>query len=161
MFSGIKQIFQADGAVRMKLLALAFVVVDRDARAASVAMHVIVFAFDPTNSALVAMVIISLGSVVEEVARRAKVGGKCDATVNVGTRLGHWLLHIALIAHHLFDRVSVHFMCLGIVVAVPTHVRFIATRGHKAASSDIVFAVCCHFRLFRLYCLVLYVVFIF
>jgi hypothetical protein len=129
----------------MKLLALAFVVVHRDARAACVAMHVIVFAFDPTQSALVAMVIISLGSVVEEVARRAKVGGELDAAVF--TRLGHWLLHIACSAHDLFDRVSVHFMCLGIVVAVPTHVRFIATRGHKAASSDIVFAIR-HIQLF-------------
>ena len=125
----------------MKLFALARVIVRRNARAAGVAMHVIVFAFDPTQSALVAMVIISLGSVVEEVARRAKVGGKCDAALHVGTRLGHWLPHIALIAHHLFDRVSVHFMCLGIVVAVPTHVHFIATRGHKAASSDIMFAI--------------------
>ena len=126
----MKQIFQAHGAVRVKLLALAFVIVDRDARSACVAMHVIVFAFDPTNSALVAMVIISLGPVVKEVARRAKVGGKCDATCFIVARLGHRLPHVALIAHHLFDRVSVHFMCLGIVVAVPTHVRFIATRGH-------------------------------
>jgi hypothetical protein len=133
----------------MKLLALAFVIVDRDARAAGVAMHVIVFAFDPTQSALVAMVIISLGSVVEEVARRAKVGGELDAACNVAARLGHWLSFIACSAHHLFDRVSVHFMCLGIVVAVPTHVRFIATRGHKAASSDIVFATR-HFRLFEI-----------
>lgn len=125
----------------MKLLALARVVVCRDARAASVAMHVSMLAFDPTQSALVAMVIISLGSVVEEVARRAKVGGELDAACNVAARLGHWLSFIACSAHHLFDRVSVHFMCLGIVVAVPTHVRFIATRGHKAASSDIVFAI--------------------
>ena len=125
----------------MKLLALARVIVGRDARAASVAMHVLVFAFDPTNSALVARVIISLGSVVEEVARRAKVGGKCDATCFIVARLGHRLPHVALIAHHFFDRVSVHFMCLGIIVAVPTHVRLIATRGHKAASSDIVFAI--------------------
>ena len=125
----------------MKLLALARVVVDRDARATCVAMHVLMFAFDPTQSALVAMVIISLGSVVEEVARRAKVGGELDAALNVAARLGHQLPHIALIAHHFFDRVSVHFMCLGIVVAVPTHVRLIATRGHKAASSDIVFAI--------------------
>lgn len=123
----------------MKLLALARVVVYRHACAAGVAMHVIVFAFDPTNSALVAMVIISLDSVVEEVARRAKVGGKCDGTVF--TRLGHRLLHIAVVAHHFFDRVSVHFMCLGVVVAVPTHVHFVATRGHKAASSDIMFAI--------------------
>ena len=140
MFSGIKQIFQADGAVRMKLLALARVVVRRNARAASVAMHVIVFAFDPTHSALVAMVIISLGPVVKEVARRAKVGGKCDATCFIVACLAHRLPHVALIAHHFFDRVSVHFMCLGIVVAVPTHVRFVATRRHQAASSDIVFA---------------------
>ena len=140
----------------MKLLALARVIVGRDARAASVAMHVLVFAFDPTHSALVAMVIISLGPVIKEVARRAKVGGKYDATVF--TRLGHRLPHVALITHHFFDRVSVHFMCLGIVVAVPTHVRFIATRGHKAASSDIVFTLRCQFRLFRLYCLVLHVV---
>jgi hypothetical protein len=125
----------------MKLLALARVVFRRDARAASVAMHVIVLAFDTTQSALVAMVIISLGSVIEEVARRAKVGGELDAACHVAARLGHWLLHLTLIAHHLFDRVSVHFMCLGIVVAVPTHVHFIATRGHKAASSDIVFAI--------------------
>jgi hypothetical protein len=125
----------------MKLLALARVIVGRDARAASVAMHVLMFAFDPTNSALVAMVIISLGPVVKEVARCAKVGGELDAACNVAARLGHWLLHIALIAHHFFDRVSVHFMCLGIIVAVPTHVRFIATRGHKAASSNVVFAI--------------------
>ena len=114
----------------MKLLALARVVVDRDARATCVAMHVLMFAFDPTQSALVAMVIISLGPVIKEVARRAKVGGKCDATCFIVARLGHRLPHVALIAHHFFDRVSVHFMCLGIVVAVPTHVRFIATRGH-------------------------------
>ena len=125
----------------MKLLALAFVVVRRHACPAGVAMHVSVLAFDPTQSALVAMVIISLGSVVEEVARRAKVGGELDAACNVAACLGHWLLHITLIAHHLFDRVSVHFMCFGIVVAVPTHVRFIATRGHQAASSHIVFAI--------------------
>ena len=123
----------------MKLLALARVIIGRNARATCVAMHVLIFAFDPTNSALVAMVIISLGPVIKEVARRAKVGGKYDATVF--TRLGHRLPHVALIAHHFFDRVSVHFMCLGIIVAVPTHVRFIATRGHKAASSDIVFAI--------------------
>ena len=156
MFSGIKQIFQADGAVRMKLLALAFVIVHRDARAASVAMHVLMIAFDPTQTALVAMIIISLDSVIKEVANRAKVGGELDATGFIVACLAHWLLHAARIAHHFFDRVSVHFMCLGIIVAVPTHVRFIATRGHKAASSDIVFALRCHFRLFRfiaLYCM--------
>jgi hypothetical protein len=142
----------------MKLLALARVIVRRNARAASVAMHVLVFAFDPTHSALVAMVIISLGPVVKEVARRAKVGGKCDATCFIVACLAHRLPHVALIAHYFFDRVSVHFMCLGIVVAVPTHVRLIATRGHKAASSDIMFAIR-HFRLFEICCVIVVLVF--
>jgi hypothetical protein len=56
---------------------------------------------------------------------------------------------VAHIAHHFFDFVSVHFMCLGIIVAVAARVYFAATRRHQAASAHIVFAtVMCFFFFF-------------
>lgn len=142
----MEQIFQAHGAVRVELSRFAFVIHCDNTRAARVAMHVIIVAFDTAQSALVAMVIISLGSVIKEVARGTKVGGELDAACNVATRLRHRLSRVTSVAHHFFDCISVHFMCLGIVVAVPTHVRFMATGGHQAASSNIVFALRYHFR---------------
>jgi hypothetical protein len=47
---------------------------------------------------------------------------------------------VAHIAHDFFDLVSVHFMYLGIIVAVAAHICFPATRRYQAASAHIVFA---------------------
>jgi hypothetical protein len=86
----MEQIFQAHGAVRVELSRFAFVIHCDNTRAAGVAMHVIIVAFDTAQSALVAMVIISLGSVVEEVARR---GGGASQLVRRHTWL-HGLVRV-------------------------------------------------------------------
>ena len=104
-------------------------------------MHVVVVAFYATKSAFFTVVIISLDSVIEEVAHGAKVGREFDATVIIATRLGHGLPMVAHIAHDFFYIPSVHFMCLGIIVAVAAHICFPATRRHQAASAHIVFAL--------------------
>jgi hypothetical protein len=82
----------------------------------------------PANAALVAVVVISLGAIVKKIADGAKIGGELNAAIK--TRLGHRLSVIALIAHHLFHGMPIHFMALGVVVTVTTHIRLVATRGH-------------------------------
>jgi hypothetical protein len=60
--------------------------------------------------------------------------------------LRHRLTLVTRVAHHFFDRMSINFMRLGIVVAVAAHVHFVATGGHQAASSNVVLALRSHFR---------------
>jgi hypothetical protein len=127
-FDGMEQILQADGAVGVELLGLAPMIRGRNTGAAIIAMHKIIITLHATNAALVAVVIISLNAIVKEVAHRAKISGELDATCIILACLGHGLLFIAVIAHHFFDGVPVHFMCLGVVVAVAAHIRFVATR---------------------------------
>jgi hypothetical protein len=126
----VKQIFQAHGTVGVKLFGLAPVGYRVHARAARVAVNKIVFPFYPANAALVAVVVIPLNAVVKKVAHGAKVGGELDAAIGVAACLRHGLLHSTRRAHHLFDRVPVHFVRLGVVVAVAAHIRLVAARGH-------------------------------
>ena len=139
-FSGMKQIFQADWAVRVESVGLALMIQRSNARAAFVAVHKIIIVFYATNAALVAVVVISLNSVVKEVAHGAKIGGELDAAFIIYACVGHGLSVIALITHHLFHGVPVHFMCLCFIVAVAARILFVATRGHQAASAHIVLA---------------------
>jgi hypothetical protein len=124
----MEQIFQAHGAVGVELLGIAPVVYRVHACAARVAMHHDRRAPDAANAALVAVVVIPLNTVVKKVAHGAKVGGELDAAINACLR--HGLLHITRRAHHLFDRVPVHFVRLSVVVAVAAHIRLVAARGH-------------------------------
>jgi len=74
------------------------------------------------------VIIIPLGAVVKEVAHGAKIGGELGAAAKTCFR--HGLLHITRSAHHLFDRVPVHLVRLGVVVAVAAHIRLVAAGGH-------------------------------
>jgi hypothetical protein len=94
----------------------------------------------PANAALVAVIIISLGAVVKEVAHGAKIGGEPNTATIVATCVGHGLSFITRSAHHLFDRMPVHLVRLGVVVAVAAHVRLVATRCNNAASAHVVLA---------------------
>jgi hypothetical protein len=85
-------------------------------------------ALDATNAALIAVVVISLNAIVKEVAHGAKIRGELDATLKA--RVGHGLPFIAFGADHFFDRMPVHFMALGVIVAVTAHIRLVAARGH-------------------------------
>jgi hypothetical protein len=134
----MEQIFQTHGAVRMKLFAPARVIQQRNARAAVVTMHVFFAPFHATNAALVTMIIISLNAIIKEVAHGTKICGELDAATKACVRYG--LLHITLIAHHLFDRVPVHLVRLGVVVAVAAPIYIVAARGHQTAPSHIVLA---------------------
>jgi hypothetical protein len=82
----------------------------------------------PANAALVTVIIISLGAVVKEVAHGAKISGEPNAAVNAC--FGYGLSFAALSARDLFHGMPVHFMRLGVVMAVATHIRLVATRGH-------------------------------
>jgi recombinational DNA repair protein RecR len=44
-------------------------------------MHEIIIAHDATNAAFIAVIIISLNTVIKEVAHGTKIGGKLDATL--------------------------------------------------------------------------------
>jgi hypothetical protein len=139
----VEQIFQAHGAVGVKLFGLAPVGYRVHARAARVAVHKIIIIIPPdaANAALVAVVVIPLNAVVKEVAHGAKIGGELDAATKACLRDG--LLHSARCAYHLFDRVPVHFVRLGVVVAVAAHIRLVAARGHYKASAHVVLATNC------------------
>ena len=126
----MEQILQADGAVGVELLGLAPMIRGRNTGAAIIAMHKIIITLHATNAALVAVVIISLNAIIKKVAHGAKISGELDATLIVATCLRHGLSVIAFIAHHFFDGVPVHFMGLGVVVAVTAHILFVAARGH-------------------------------
>ena len=140
-FSGMEQIFQADGAVGVETFSFAQMIRGRNTCAAILAMHKIIITLHPTNSAFIAVVIISLNSVIKEIAHGAKIGGELDATLIVAARLRHGLPVITRSTHHFFDGVPIHFMGFRIVVAVTAHILFVATRGHQAASAHIVFAL--------------------
>ena len=127
-FDRMEQIFQAHGAVGVELLGLAPVVQRVHACAARVAVGKLAVAPDAANAALVAVIIIPLNAIIKEVAHGAKIGGELDAATKACLRDG--LLHSARRAHHLFDRVPVHFVRLGVVVAVAAHIRLVAARGH-------------------------------
>jgi hypothetical protein len=103
-------------------------------------VHKIIIPLDTANAALVAVVVISLNAIVKKVAHGAKVGGELDAALIIYACVRHGLSVIALITHHFFDGVPVHFMCLGVVVTVAAHMLFIATRRNQAASANIVLA---------------------
>jgi hypothetical protein len=79
-FDGMEQILQADGAVSMELLGLAPMIRGRNTGAAIIAMHNIIITLHPTNAAFIAVVIISLNSVIKKVAHGTKIGGELDAT---------------------------------------------------------------------------------
>jgi hypothetical protein len=93
-------------------------------------MHVFAVPLDAANAALVAVVVISLNAVVKEVAHGTKIGGELHAAFIIHACVGHGLSVIARCAHHLFDGVPVHFVRLGVVVAVAAHIRLVAARGH-------------------------------
>jgi hypothetical protein len=76
----MEQILQADGAVSMELLGLAPMIKRSNARATHVTVHKIIITLHTTNAAFVAVVIISLNSVIKEIAHGTKIGGKLDAT---------------------------------------------------------------------------------
>jgi hypothetical protein len=126
----MEQIFQTDGAVGVELLGLAPMIQRVHARAARVAVNKLGVPLHPANAALVAVIIIPLGAVVKEVAHGAKIGGEPNAAIVIAACFGHGLLHITRSAHHFFDRVPVHFVRLGVVVAVAAHIRLVAARGH-------------------------------
>jgi hypothetical protein len=134
----MEQILQTDGAVGVELFGLAPMVCRGNARAARVAVHQIRCALYAANAALVAVVVIPLHPIVKEVAHGAKVGGKLDAALNA--RVGHGLPFITFGADHFFDRMPVHFMALGVIVAVTAHIRLVAARGNQAATAHVVFA---------------------
>jgi hypothetical protein len=128
-FGGMEQIFQANGAVGVELIGLAQMIQRSNTGSTRVAMHVFVAVPYTANAALVAVVVISLNSVIKEVAHGAKIGGKlCAPAIIVAACVGHGLSVIALITHHLFHGVPVHFMSLGFVVTVTAHILFVATR---------------------------------
>ena len=139
-FGGMEQIFQAHGAVRVEPIRLARVIPRDNARAAFVTMHTIIITLYATNAALVAVVIISLNAIIKKVAHRTKIGSKLNATCIIAACLGHGLSFIALIAHHFFDGVPIHFMRLGVIVTVTAYICFSATWGHQAALAHIVLA---------------------
>ena len=103
-------------------------------------MHVFVAVPYTANAALVTVVVISLNSVVKEVANGAKIGGELNAALSIYACIGHGLSVIARSAHHLFHGVPVHFMGLGVVVTMTAHILFVATRCNQAASAHIVLA---------------------
>jgi hypothetical protein len=147
-FNGMKQILQAHGAVCMKLPWLASVIQNGNTCGACVTMHVIIvaFVFNSADAALVAMIITSLRSIIKEVARCAEIRRELDAACSIAARLRHRLTRVTRVAHHFFDRMSINFMRLRIVVAVAAHVHFVAAGGHQAASSNVVLTLCWHFR---------------
>ena len=139
-FCGMEQIFKADGAISVELVGLTPMVY-RDACAACIAVHVIVLAeFYTTNSALIAMVVISLNAIIKKVAYGAKVGGECNPACFIATGLRYGLALVAYGAHHFFDGVPIYVMIFGVIVAVAAHIRFITTRRNQEASAYIMFA---------------------
>jgi hypothetical protein len=124
----MEQILQTNWAVGVELLGLAPMIQCVHARAARVAVNKLAVPLHPANAALVTVIVIFLGAVVKEVAHGAKIGGEPNAATNARGR--HGLPMIALSAHHFFDRVPVHFVRLGVVVAVAAHIRLVAARGH-------------------------------
>jgi hypothetical protein len=129
-FNGIKQIFQADGAVGVEPFGLAQMIKRSNARATHVTVHKIIITLHTTNAAFITMVIISLNTIIKKVAHSAKIGGELNATLIVATRLRHGLSVITLIAHHFLDGVPIHCVRLGVVVAVAAPICLVATRGH-------------------------------
>jgi len=80
-FNGIKQIFQADGTVGVEPFSFAQMMLCRNARSTHVTVHIVpAVALHPTNAAFIAMIIISLNSVIKKVAHGTKIGGELDAT---------------------------------------------------------------------------------
>jgi hypothetical protein len=103
-------------------------------------MHVFVVPLDAANAALVAVVVISLNAIVKKVAHGAKICGELNAAFIIYACVGHGLSVIALITHHLFDGMPVHFVGLCVIVTMATHIHFVATRRNQAASAHIVLA---------------------
>jgi Na+-translocating ferredoxin:NAD+ oxidoreductase RnfA subunit len=103
-------------------------------------MNEIIIPFYTTNAALVAVKIISLNAIVKKVAHGAKIGGELDAAFIIAACLRHRLFFITRSAHYFFNGVPVHFMCLGVIVTVATHIHFVTTRSNQAASAHIVLA---------------------
>ena len=99
-----------------------------NACATFVTMHKIIIALHATNAAFIAVIIISLNSVIKKVAHGAKIGGELNATFIVAACLRHGLPVIARSAHHFLDGVPVHFMGLCFIVAVTAHILFAAAR---------------------------------
>ena len=112
----------------MKPFGFALMMLCRNARSTHVTVHKIIIALHTTNAAFIAVIIISLNSVIKKVAHGAKIGGELNATFTVAACLGHGLFFIALIAYHFCHIVPVHFMCLCFIVAVTAHILFAATR---------------------------------
>jgi len=123
----MEQIFQADGAVGVKPFGFALMIKRSNARATIVAVVKLAgITLHTTNAAFIAVVIISLNSVIKEIAHCTKICGELCATPEACLR--HGLSVIACIAHHFFHGVPIHFMRLGVIVAVTAHILFVAAR---------------------------------
>jgi hypothetical protein len=103
-------------------------------------MHKIIIPFDTTNATLVAVKIISLNAIIKKVAHGTKICSKLDTALIICACVGHGLSVIALITHHLFDSVPIHFMGLSVIVAVAAHILLAAAGGYQKASAHIVLA---------------------
>jgi hypothetical protein len=79
-FYRIKQILQADGAVGVEPFGLTPMIQRSNACATHVTVHKIIITLHTTNAAFIAMIIISLNSVIKKVAHGAKIVGKLNAT---------------------------------------------------------------------------------
>jgi hypothetical protein len=119
-------------------------------------MHVFAVPLHAANAALVAVVVISLNAVVKEVAHGTKIGGELHAAFIIHACVGHGLSVIALITHHLFDGVPVHFVGLSFIMTVATRILFVATRRNQAASAHVVLATNHFFFFFFFLCFFLF-----
>jgi hypothetical protein len=80
-FNRIKQIFQADGAVGVEPFGFALMMLRRNARTTHVTVHIVTdVTLHATNSAFIAVVVISLNAIIKKVAHGAKIGGELGAT---------------------------------------------------------------------------------
>ena len=78
-FYRIKQILQADGAVGVEPFGLTPMIQRINAYATHVAVHKIIITLHTTNAAFIAMIIISLNSVIKKITHGTKIGGELDA----------------------------------------------------------------------------------
>jgi hypothetical protein len=118
-------------------------------------VHKIIIPLYTTNAALVAVVVISLNAIVKEVAHGTKICGELHAAFIIYACVGHGLSVIALITHHLYDGVPVHFVGLSFIMTVATRILFVATRRNQAASAHVVLATN-HFFFFFFLCFFLF-----
>mmetsp|Transcript_66914 Transcript_66914/g.100900 ORF Transcript_66914/g.100900 Transcript_66914/m.100900 type:complete len:123 (+) Transcript_66914:561-929(+) len=85
-----------------------------------------------------AVVNVFVGTVVEKIARLAKVAGHFGAAAGIATRLSDRLHIEAVHAHHLADLMTVDLMVGLGVVAKPATEELVAARGQDLASAGVV-----------------------